>query len=59
MAAESEFVDSDRFLENRNMSDMKTISRKHIIDSICLSSNGQATIKYEDKWPIIIRRITR
>ena len=49
MAAESEFVDSDRFLENRNMPDMETISRKQIIDSICLSSNGQATIKYEDR----------
>ena len=57
MAAESEFVDSDRFLENRSMSDMETISRNQIIDSICLSSNGQATIKYEDRWPIIIRRI--
>ena len=59
MAAESEFVDSDRFLEIRNMLDMETISRKHIVDSIYLSSNGQAKIKYEDRWPIIIKRITR
>ena len=36
MVAESEFVDSGRFLENRSMPDMETISRKQIIDSICL-----------------------
>ena len=57
MAAESEFVDSGRFLENRSISDMETILSKQIIDSICLSSNEQATIKCEDKWPFIIRRI--
>ena len=49
MAAELEFVDSGRFLENRSMPDMETILRKQIIDSICHSSNGQATIKCEDK----------
>ena len=59
MAVESEFVDSGRFLENRSMLDMETILRKQIIDSICLSSNGQATIKCVDRWPIIIRRIIR
>ena len=37
MAAESEFVDSGRFLENKSMPDMEPILRKHIIDSICLS----------------------
>ena len=37
MAAESEFVDSDRFLENRSMPDAKTNLSKQIIDSICLS----------------------
>ena len=37
MAAESEFVDSGRFLENRSMHDMETILRKQIIDSIYIS----------------------
>ena len=59
MAAESEFVDSGSFLENRSMPNMETVSRKQIIDSICLSSNGQEKIKCEDRWPIIIKRIIR
>ena len=54
MAAESEFVDFGWFLENRSMPHMETILRKHIINSICLSSNGQVTIKCENMWPIII-----
>ena len=55
MAAESEIVDPGGFLENRSMSDIETILRMQIKDSICLSKNGQATIKCEDRWPIIIR----
>ena len=52
MTAELKFVDSGRFLENESMPDTETILRKHIIYSICLSENGQATIKCKDMWPI-------
>ena len=37
MAAESEFVDPDGFLENRSIPDIETIMKIHIKDSICLS----------------------
>ena len=59
MAAELEFVDPGGFLENRSIPDIETILRIQIKDSICLSSNGQATIKCEDRWPIIINEIIR
>ena len=59
MAAESKFVDPGGFLENRSIPDIETILRIQIKDSFCLSSNGQATINCEDKWPIIISEIIR
>ena len=59
MAAESKFVDPGGFLENGSIIDIETILRIHIKDSICLSSNGQATIKCENRWPIIISEIIR
>ena len=59
MAVESEFVDRGGFLDNRSIPDIETILRIHIKDSICHSSNGQATIKCEDRWPITISEIIR
>ena len=59
MTAKSKFVDPGGFLENRRIPDIETILIIQIKDSICLSLNGQETIKCEDMWPIIISEIIR
>ena len=59
MAANLELVDPGGFLDNRSIPDIETILRIQIKDSICLFSNGQATIKCEDRWPITISKIIR
>ena len=49
MAAKSELVDPGGFLENRSIHHIEAILRIQIKYSICLSSNGQETIKCEDR----------